>query len=546
MNRRTFLQTGAAAGAGVLAASGEGHPARRTAREGNRGEAPPRQEPPRQEPMTTPIRIHPDNGKLFEFRGRPAVLLTPTEHYGAVMNRPFEYEHYLADCAEKGINFTRLFLLFRELQNHLNPYSTCKPESTDYVAPWPRVAPELAMDGQFKYNLDEWNPEFFERLHGFLSLAAIYGVVVEVVLFSNTYGDPIWMLNPLNAGNNRSDVETIPWHDYITTRHPKLWARQQAFARNIVTELNEYDNIVYEVCNEPGGNVPVPGAPSTDEVNAWLDALIGVIRDTEKDLPNQHLVFGQEAFAYSLPGVENTLDVFQFAERSFRGMDYDVVNMHPLSNMRYGGKHYHLGRFMHAEMHLAAFRDYSLDVYFGESKPLCHDEDNCASQYRDHLGWTIHRKRAWTSLFCGAHYDYIDFSVNNYLETGTAESNAAIRTWFRYLSEYIHGLDLVRCRPLRDAVTEAPAPCVVSAFGIAGEDVSVYLADGRERLDPEYGDACTGILGLDLPEGRYAVSCFCPVRGGASPGVTVSGGPGTSIELPEFEHDLVVRIVRKR
>ncbi len=495
--------------------------------------------------MANPIRLHPDNPKVFEFRGKTIMLLTPTEHYGAVMNRPFSYERYLVDCAEKGIHFSRLFLLFRELQSSMNPYSTCKPESTDYVAPYRRVAPELAQDGQFKYDLDQWNPEFFYRLNGFLSMASKCGVVVEVVLFSNTYADAIWALNPLNGANNLNDVETISWYDYTTMRHEKLWARQQAFARKIVEELNGYDNIVWEVCNEPGGNVPVEGAPGTDEVNAWLDALIAIIRETEADLPNRHLVFGQEAFAYALPGVENRLDVFQFAERAFATMDYDVVNAHALSNMRYRGKHYNLGRFMHAEMNLEAFRDYSLDIYFNETRALNHDEDNCASQYRDPMGWTIHRKRAWTALFCGAHYDYIDFSINNHLETGTEESSKSIRTWFMHLSRYIHGLDLVRCRPLRDRLKAVPEHCVASVFGVEDEDLSIYLADARERLNPAYGEPCGGSVVLDLPDGDWIVSLVSPKTGECSPAVTINDGSATTIALPDFRHDLVVRVMRK-
>ena len=50
--------------------------------------------------MATPIRIHPDNPKLFEFRAKPLVLLTATEHYGAVFNRPFDFARYLADTAD--------------------------------------------------------------------------------------------------------------------------------------------------------------------------------------------------------------------------------------------------------------------------------------------------------------------------------------------------------------------------------------------------------------------------------------------------------------
>ena len=97
--------------------------------------------------MPQPIRIHPENPRLFEFRGKPLVLLTATEHYGAVMNRPFRYERYLEDAADKGMTLTRLFVLFRELQSACNPYSTCKPESPDYIAPFERTGPGRAQDG---------------------------------------------------------------------------------------------------------------------------------------------------------------------------------------------------------------------------------------------------------------------------------------------------------------------------------------------------------------------------------------------------------------
>ncbi len=96
--------------------------------------------------MFQPVQIHPENPKLFEFRGKPLVLITATEHYGAVMNRPFRFDRYLTDTAERGLTLTRLFTLFRELQSAANPYSTCKPESPDYIAPFERVGPGTALD----------------------------------------------------------------------------------------------------------------------------------------------------------------------------------------------------------------------------------------------------------------------------------------------------------------------------------------------------------------------------------------------------------------
>ena len=162
--------------------------------------------------MTIPLRIHPRNPKCFEFRGKPLVLVTATEHYGSVMNRPFDFEKYLADAADKRITLTRLFVLFRELQTHKNPYSPCKPESPDYIAPFSRTGPETALDGQPRYDLDQWNPEFFERLHRFLSLASDYGIIVEVTLFSNTYSPEVWALNPLRQENNINGTEKIGFY----------------------------------------------------------------------------------------------------------------------------------------------------------------------------------------------------------------------------------------------------------------------------------------------------------------------------------------------
>ena len=494
--------------------------------------------------MPQPIRIHPDNSKIFEFRGNPMVLNTACEHYGAVMNRPFRFDRYLEHCAEVGINYTRLFTLFRELQSAANPYSTCKPESTDYVAPFERVGPDRSLDMQPKYDLTRWSAEFLDRLHGFLRKASECGVIVELVLFSNTYGNENWNLNPLNSSNNINDVERSPWYHYNTLRNPKLVAFQEAYGRRMVQEVNRYDNLIIEICNEPGGGLGIPDSPEPEEVNEWLDHFIRLVRSTEAELPNRHLISGQEAFAYKMRDEPfNPIDVHQFSERSFsfKEMDYDVVTMHPLSNMKYGGKAHNLGRFMHAQLHLAAYRDYCLDTY-AEHKPLILDEDNCATQYRNRMGWTIHRKRAWTAIFCGAHYNMIDFSILHCLEVGTEESRRYLRACIGYLTRFVHSFDLLRAKPLPSLVLHQPDHICASAFGIEGEDFAVYLADDREVDDKDAGNSIAGELKLNAPTGRYLISCFSPLTGETSPWIAVqSVGNGLSFTLPEFEHDIVVR-----
>lgn len=494
------------------------------------------------------LRLHPDNPKLFEFRGRPRVLLTATEHYGAVMNRPFDFERYLADAAEKGMTLTRLFVLFRELQTPINPYSTCKPESPDFITPFARTGPGRALDGELKFNLDQPNPEFYDRLHRFVRRAGEYGIVVEVVLLSNTYAAHIWELNPLHAKNNVNGLPEIVWPEYMCQRHPAVFARQAAHVRRIVAELNPYDNVLYEICNEPGGGtIGELAGPPPAEVNAWLAALIGVVRETEAGLPNRHLIAGQEAFAYE-GGIQG-------CDGSFRGLDYDVANVHALPNVILNGRTYDLGPFMSKQLALRAMRDFGLAAY-AETRPLNQDEDNIATQYKDDEAWTIHRKRAWVTLLTGGHYDCIDFSIINYSEAGTEASRRGLRAWFGHLARFIHSFDLARARPIAGLVRELPPHTLEAAFGVAGEDFAVYLADEREnasardlpdgdQVERGAGQPINGELALDLPEGEYEAAAYDPQTGQYSPAVPIQGGAGARLRLPEFRHDLALRIRRR-
>src|SRR5271163_5149113 len=56
-----------------------------------------------------PIRLHPANPHYFRFRGKAIALITSGEHYGAVLNRDFDYRRYLDTLQSDGLNYTRLF-----------------------------------------------------------------------------------------------------------------------------------------------------------------------------------------------------------------------------------------------------------------------------------------------------------------------------------------------------------------------------------------------------------------------------------------------------
>src|SRR3954471_10513539 len=425
------------------------------------------------------VKIDPLNPKQLVFRGKPLVLISASEHYGSVINRPFDFEKYLDDAAAHRMTMTRTFLLYRELQSARNPSSPCKPESPDFIAPYVRTGPEKALDGEPIYDLDGWNPEYFDRLHRFLDAASKRSIVVELTVFSNTYVDNIWALNPLRKENNKQHVGNVEWADYNSLKDQELVSRQKAFARKVIAETGGYDNVYYEVDNEPGGGVEGHATPA--DVDAWQEEIAKVLREEMQRLGTPHLLSGQQAFTY---GKKNVFAL----DASFAGRTFDIVNDHPLPDTNLGAQVYDMGNFMSKELRLdqvAAF----CRATFTLSKPTVLDEDNAASMYRDTTGWTIHRKRAWAALMNGCHYDYIDFSITVGNESGTAASQKGIRTWMEHLSRFIDTMDYTHAKPDSTWISGAPAHLVVSGLTAENKDFIAYLADGREVTDPSAGDA---------------------------------------------------------
>lgn len=483
-------------------------------------------------PAADAIRIHPDNPRYFLFRGKPLVLLTASEHYGSVMNRPFDFEKYLDDAVAHKMTMTRTFLLFRELQGARNPSSPCKPESPDYIAPFPRVGPEKALDGEPIYDLDQWNPEYFDRLHRFLDAASQRGIAVELVIFSNAYAEQIWALNPFRAENNKQHVGKVEWPEYLSLKDTELVRRQSAYARKIIEETSAYDNVYYEICNEPGGGVKGHIAPA--DVDAWQVEMGGVIRGELRRLGRPHLISGQQAFTYS-PKFRFPLD------ETYSQSLFDIVNVHPLPDTAFSGTLYQLGGFMSKELKLPDIVSFSQAVIH-QRKPTVFDEDNTASMYRDATGWTIHRKRAWAALLNGSHYDYIDFSITVGNESGTVLSRSQLRTWFQHLSEFMSSFDYVHASLAPNWVRQSPANVSVSGLAVDGKDFVAYLADNREVTSASAGQPISGVVKLALPVGRYQVALYSPVTGESSPALMMAGD--AELSLPPFVHDIVARAKR--
>ena len=110
-----------------------------------------------------PLRLHPDNGHYLQFRGRPTVLITSGEHYGAVLNLDFDYLAYLDELRENGLNLTRTFSgTYREVAASFGiTDNTLAPAR--YLAPWARSSVPGAADGGNQFDLGKFDPAYLLR-----------------------------------------------------------------------------------------------------------------------------------------------------------------------------------------------------------------------------------------------------------------------------------------------------------------------------------------------------------------------------------------------
>ena len=459
------------------------------------------------------------------------MALTASEHYGSVMNRPFDFEKDLDDAAAHKMTLTRTFLLFRELQSARNPSSPCKPESPDYIAPFPRTAQGRRWTGNL-FTISTSGTR--NILNGFIDFwmpprgaASWWNSLFSATPMHHKYGS-----DPFRAENNKQHIGKVEWPEYLSLKEPELVRRQSAYARKIIDETSGYDNVYYEICNEPGGAVEGHIPPA--DVDAWQMEMGRVIRDEMLRLNRPHLISGQQAFTYS--------PKFRFPlNETYSQTLFDIVNVHPLPDTDFGGSLYQLGGFMSKQLTLPELTRFCRAVY-SRKKPTILDEDNTASMYRDPVGWTIHRKRAWTALLNGDHYDYIDFSITVGSESGTAMSRSHLRTWFQHLSEFMSSFDFVHSAPAPDWVRQIPADVTVAALAVNGQDYAAYLADNREVTEAAAGQPIGGSVKLALPAGRFLVSLYSPVSGESSPGLELEDG--ATLTLPPFTQDIVIRARR--
>lgn len=238
------------------------------------------------------IKLHPENKHYFEYKGKPTILIASGEHYGAVINKKFDFRKYLSTLKKIGLNHTRIFLgdYFENQGAFCIQTNTLAPAEGDHITPWVRSSEPGNSLGGNKFDLDKWNDEYFKRLHEFMIYAEKNEIIVEAVLFFSGY---LHHLSPLSIDNNINGLDSIASIEYMTLKNSKLLTRQKDYCVKIISELNQYDNLIINVANEPWfSNQERPGFASTPPIatKEWIREVSNWIVEAESELPKKHLL----------------------------------------------------------------------------------------------------------------------------------------------------------------------------------------------------------------------------------------------------------------
>jgi len=112
------------------------------------------------------------------------------------------------------------------------------------------------------------------------------------------------------------------------------------------------------------------------------------------------------------------------------------------------------------------------------------------------------------------------------------------------LSAFMDSFDYVHAQPAPDWIAAVP-PHLLASAAASGRDYVAYLADAREVTDPAAGESIAGAVTIHLPPGVYDLLLYSPVAGQSSPAMEIHGGENSIVNLPSFQHDIVIRATRR-
>ena len=261
------------------------------------------------------LRVHPSNPVYFTDNSGRAIYLGGHQIFVDLQDNTFgnyttynqqaqlDWPWYLQFAKARNLNYLRNWTL---TSTGCGVPLQC---AVAYPMPYKRISGSgSANDGGAKFDLNQFDEEFFSRLRSRVIDAANNGMYVSIMLydvyaFSNYSAplSPMWGGNVFNAANNingiTADTNGDGWGvEFFTAPSSEIRRLQKNYVVKVIDTVNDLDNVIFEIGNEVGAL-------------QWQYEMINFVKTYEASKAKQHLILMS-------PGGLSGLNIYTSATQS--------------------------------------------------------------------------------------------------------------------------------------------------------------------------------------------------------------------------------------
>jgi hypothetical protein len=464
-----------------------------------------------------PVALSDQNPHYLFYHGRPLLIVSSGEHYGAVLNLDFDFEKYLNTLNKEGMNYTRTFSgFYMETPGQFGiKNNSLAPNPLRLVTPWARSDEPGYKNGGNKFNLDKWDDSYFTRLKKFVGEAQKRNIIVEMVLFTSIYNEENWSILPFNPENNINRTKLKDFRKVNTMSDPVIFSYQEKMVRKIITELQSCDNVIYEIQNEPWADNGV----SVININAYdPESEKQWVRNV--DVANDASLEWQHKIAGVITSEESKFQRKYLISQNYCNFKYPVTEVDPsVSIMNF--------HYVYPE---------NVNMNYGYNRVISFDESGFAGS-----DTKTYRQQAWNFILAGGGiFNNLDYSFYPGYEDGTGTNDApgggdpALRRQLKILHDFMLDFDFVNLKPDTNVISLAPG-LSSQALSIPGKQYAVYLQGNY-----------SGKISLSIPAGNYEASWY-NIENGSQIAVydLVVSRTEVSVQLPIFHDAIALKILAR-
>ncbi|MEI6047413.1 MAG: hypothetical protein WCS03_00815 [Bacteroidota bacterium] len=269
--------------------------------------------------------------------------------------------------------------------------------------------------------------------------------------------------------------------------------------RKIILELKDFDNLYYEVCNEPYFG-------DTLALREWENQMTAIVVDAEKDFSQKHLISNNVANGFlKVPEPREGVSIYNFH---------------------------------HAKPPVTVAMNYNLNKVVGDNETGFNGIEDAT-----------YRTEAWDFIMAGgALFNHLDYSFTTDNEDGSFKietgqpggGGKTLRKQFKILADFMQSLNYISMRPVNTEIVRLKGEKKMPIYGLyeEGKVLAMHLC-GKDTA------SAGTLIDINLPTGTYTLT-WIDTKSAAETASSLNkhSGGWTTIASPPYIGDVALRVVK--